>query len=185
MQTALRCILIAFLVGIVLSGNAQTNRLKTDSANIVSLQIYRQHFWDSLPKPKGVVNDYEELYSLDEKHTLDSIIKRFKRDTGIEIAIVTIDTNCVSMDNFENLTLHIGNTWGVGQKGKDNGILIAISKGYHRMRIENGYGIEKLISDKETHDIIYAEFIPYFKNGKYYDGTRNGLLKLIELLNKK
>jgi uncharacterized protein len=53
------------------------------------------------------------------------------------------------------------------------------------MRIENGYGIEKLITNSETSNIIYSVFIPYFKKNKYYDGTFNDMLKLIELLNTK
>jgi uncharacterized protein len=81
--------------------------------------------------------------------------------------------------------LYISNTWGVGVKGKDNGILIGISNGYRRMRIQNGYGIEKIISDEETKEIIDKYFIPYFKNGDYYSGTLTGLTRLIALLNSK
>ncbi|HSY61918.1 MAG TPA: TPM domain-containing protein, partial [Cytophaga sp.] len=156
-----------------------------DTVNTPALLKYKWDFLDSLPKPQGLINDYESLYTMDEERKLDSIIKRFKRTTGIEIVIITFDSNCVSKENFNSLTLRIANTWHIGQKGKDNGILIGISKGHQIMRIENGYGIEKLITDKETKEIIYTAFIPYFKKNSYYDGTFNGVLKLMDLLNTK
>ena len=53
------------------------------------------------------------------------------------------------------------------------------------MRIQNGYGIEKMISDAETKEVIDKFFVPSFKNGEYYEGTLIGLSKLIELLNSK
>jgi uncharacterized protein len=146
---------------------------------------YKQLFRDKLPKPIGWVNDFEELYSEEQKHSLDSIISDYNAKTTIEIAIVTIDTSMISDERFEDFTLYISNTWGVGVKGKDNGILIGISNGYRRMRIQNGYGIEKIISDEETKEIIDKYFIPYFKNGDYYSGTLTGLTRLIALLNSK
>jgi len=90
-----------------------------------------------------------------------------------------------SKDKFEDLSLHIAKTWGVGKKYKDNGILIAISKGYRQIRIQNGNGIEKIITDDETKEIIDKYFIPDFKKGKYYDGTLKGLIELIKLLKSK
>lgn len=156
-----------------------------DSLNQIQLQQFRKTFWDSLPKPIGWVNDFEALYSDSEENTLDSIINLFKNQTDIEVCVVTIDTNFISKEKFDSLTLHISNIWGVGDKRKDNGILIGISRGYRIMRIENGYGIEKIISDNETKSIIDNDFIPYFKQGNYYLGTENGLLKLIEVLRKK
>lgn len=71
------------------------------------------------------------------------------------------------------------------KKHKDNGVLIAISKGYRQIRIQNGNGIEKIITDNETKEIIDNFFIPDFKKGNYYDGTLKGLVELINLLKPK
>lgn len=146
-------------------------------------QVYS--YWDSLPNPVGWVNDFEGLFTDKQKQLLDSIIADFKRETDIEIAIVTIDSSATSKERFDSLTLYMANKWGVGQEGKDNGILIGISKGHKKIRIQNGYVIEKLISDDETKTIIANYFLPAYKAGNYYTGTRDGLIKLIDLLKFK
>lgn len=156
-----------------------------DTSIQIKLQQFRKNFWDSLPKPVGWVNDYEGLYTNEEEILLDSIIRSFKKLTDIEICVVTIDTNFVAKEKFDSLTFHIANNWGVGDKRKDYGILIGISRGYRRMRIENGFGIEKIFSDNETQTIIDHDFIPYFKMGDYYLGTEIGVSKLTEVLTKK
>ncbi|MCY7360934.1 MAG: TPM domain-containing protein [Ignavibacteria bacterium] len=120
-------------------------------------------FWDSLPKPTGWVNGFEALYTDDQERALDSIITILKSQTGIEISIVTIDTIYISKDNFEDLTLHIANMWGVGEKIKNKRILIGISRDYRKIIIENGYGIEKLISNNDTKKIIDKYFIIPFR----------------------
>jgi uncharacterized protein len=162
-----------------------TKRVRQDTALQQQVSTYRQTFWDSLPKPSGWINDFEGLYEDEDELVLDSIISIFKSETGVEVAIVTLDTIYTTKDKFDELTLRIANHWGVGEKGKDNGILIGISRGLRKIRINNGLGIEKLISDTETKVIIDNYFIPYFKKGQYYDGTLTGLTELIKLLKTK
>jgi uncharacterized protein len=81
--------------------------------------------------------------------------------------------------------LHIAKTWGIGKKNKDNGILILISKGHKKIRIENGTGTEKIINEKETSEMIENYFIAEFRKNKFYDGTLNGLKAIIKLLKSK
>ena len=95
------------------------------------------------------------------------------------------DFEYISEEKFEDLTLHMARTWKIGKVDKDNGILIGISKGYRRIRIQNGNGIEKIITDDETKNIIEKYFIPYFRKSEYYDGTFIGLGELIKLLKNK
>jgi uncharacterized protein len=149
------------------------------------LLALRQQFWDSLPQATDWVSDYEGLYTGAEKLHLDSIISVFKQETGTEIAIVTIDSMLTARDYFDALTLHIADVWGIGEKGKDNGILIGISRGHRKIRINNGKGIEKFITDGETLEIVNTYFIPSFKKGDYYKGTFAGLTELIKLLRTK
>lgn len=162
-----------------------TDSLKLESKKSVSLESYRQVFWDNLPKPHNWTNDYENLFSKEEEIKLNQIISDFEKETTVEIAIVTIDTFKVSKEKFEDLSLHIARTWGVGKKEKSNGILIAISKGYLKIRIQNGDGIVLFLSDDETAKIIRNDIIPYFKKEDYFEGTKAGILKLIELLRKR
>lgn len=157
---------------------------RADTAYSIMKNSAQFSFWDSLPAPTGWVNDFENLFTTEEERLLDSIINDFKNKTTIEIAIVTLDTYATPKDRFVELTLHMAQTWGIGVKEKNNGILIGISKGYRKIRIENGRGITKIISDEETKNIIDNDFIPSFKEGNYFEGTLVGLMKILEFILK-
>jgi uncharacterized protein len=176
---------ILFLFFVINLNGQNSNVIENDSLKNKSVESFRKEFWENLPNPTGWTNDYENLFSEAEKVNLDSIIREFERETTFEIGIATIDSLKTSKENFDNLSLHIAQTWGIGKKDKDNGILIAISKGHRRIRIENGNGIELIITEKETSEIIENYFIPEFRKGEYFNGTLNGLKALIKLLKSK
>ncbi len=156
-----------------------------DTSSLQKLSVSRQSFWDHLPEPIGLVNDFERIFSDEQERSLKNTISNFKAETGIQIVILSLDSACTSKDKFDALALHIFNTWGIGEKGKDNGVLITISRGHRIMRITNGYGIERILSNEETKTIIDTYFIPDFKKGEYYKGTLTGLRELMKLLNLK
>ena len=137
----------------------------------------------NIPKPTGFVNDFEKIYTPGEITILDSLIAGFEKRTTIQIAIITIDTTMMKKEDLDAWTLSVMNAWGVGQKDKKNGMLIGISRGYRIMRIQNGYGIEKNLSDLETKKLIDNDFIPFFKEAKYFEGTMNGLKAIMKKLN--
>ena len=175
-----------FLLLFAFNLNAQhTESTIKDSLKNKSIELFREVFWKNIPKPVSWTNDYEDLFTDTEQSKLDSIISTFEKQKRIEIAIVTIDTIKTSKDNFDDLSLHIAQTWGIGKKDQENGILIAISKGHRRIRIENSTGVETILSDAVTAEIIENYFIPAFKKGEYYNGTLNGLKQIIKFLNSK
>lgn len=131
-------------------------------------------------KPLGWTSDFEHIFTEDQIFVLDSIICKFEKETTNEIAIVTIDSSWTTKESFDSLTLAIARNWGVGKKDKNNGILIGISTGLRKIRIQNGYGIETILSDTETKKIIDEIIIPEFKNGNYFEGAKNGLLALMQ-----
>lgn len=135
-----------------------------------------------LPQARGFINDYVQLFTDDENKALDSLVSAFERTTTVEISVATVDSAMVKDKDFEDYTLVMLRTWGVGKKDKNNGILIVISPDLRRMRIQNGYGIENILSDAETKYIVDNSFIPKFKEGKYFEGTRNGIIAIINKL---
>jgi uncharacterized protein len=140
---------------------------------------------DSLPKPTGYVNDKEHLFSQEQQQYLEKLISDFEQKTSIEIALITIDSTMTTADSLEAYTLRLARAWGVGKKDKNNGMLIGISKAYREMRIQNGLGMEKLVSNGDTRQIIDTAFIPSFKKGDYYGGTLSGLTTLMKFLETK
>jgi uncharacterized protein len=161
----------------------QSNDKQNNSVNNpVGIQGTSNKFADNIPKPTGYVNDYEKIFSENQEITLDSLIKAVEKQTTIEIAIVTLDSSQTTAEAFDDLTLKIAQQWGVGKKDKDNVILIGLSSSLRKIRIRNGYGIEKVLSSEETKKIIDIYLIPQFKKGNYFEGTRQGILALTDKL---
>lgn len=161
----------------------EMNQRTIDSLKVEVVENFQNLYWLNPIKHYGWVTDYEKLYSKNEIKILNDLINEFEKETSVEIAIVTLDSLRATSDNFDDLSLRIAQKWAIGKSGKDNGILIAISKHYRKIRIQNGNGIEKIISDDETKFIIDTYFIPEFKNENYYSGTLNGMLELMKKLN--
>lgn len=172
------CLIILFIHCNLFSQVIVDNNI--DSLKIESVKIFQNLFWLNPIKYYGWVTDYEKLYTKDEIKNLNRIITEFEKQTSNEIAIITLDSLRVTEENFDALSLRVANEWGIGKPEKNNGILIAISKDYRKIRIQNGIGIEKVLNDDETKLIIEKQFIPYFKENDYYKGTLNGILEIID-----
>lgn len=152
---------------------------------IVSPIFSQEIFWNKLPEPIGFVNDFENILTLQEEKELNKLITDYEKKTTVEIAIVTIPTSATSKEKFNDLSLYIAKSWGVGKQLTNNGILIAISEGYSKIRIQNGLGIEKIISDEMTKKVIDEKMITYFKESNYFEGLKNGVIELIRILDKE
>lgn len=137
---------------------------------------------DTIPRPIGYVNDFEHLFTPRQVEFLDSLIHDYERRTTIEIAVLTVDTSLTLPGNFDFFTLQTMNAWGVGKKGKNNGILIGISRSFRKIRIQDGGGIEKLLPNADVKKIIDDAFIPFFRKGQYYEGVVSGLRTLMQRL---
>jgi uncharacterized protein len=148
------------------------------------IKMFSQIKSDSIPAAKGWVNDFEKIYSKQEAKSLDSLISVFEKKTSYEIAIITIDANYTTDSSFDQYIVAVANAWGVGKKGKDNGIVIGISSEFGRIRIVNGAGVTQYLSDDATKAIIDTNFIPNFKEGNYYKGTQEALLEIMKKLKK-
>jgi uncharacterized protein len=135
-----------------------------------------------LPQPIGWTNDFEGLFTPEQKKLLNDSISAFENETNIQICIVTLDTIYTTKQKFNELALHIANIWGVGHGDKNNGVLICMSAGYRMMRICNGKGIEKVLTNDETKKIITDHLVPSFRKSNYFEGTLEGLNALIKIL---
>jgi uncharacterized protein len=174
------------------SKNAHCQSIDNDSSQVTitpmnraQLARYRRFIWDSLPIAVGWVNDFEGLFSNKEEVTLETMIQHFEKSTGIEIMIVTIDTNMVAKGDFKDFSYRLLRIWGIGKRLKENGIIICISSGYQILKVSCDFGIDKLMSESTTTRIENKYFIPAYKKNKYYEGTYKGLVAIITQLSKK
>ncbi|PZP50179.1 MAG: hypothetical protein DI598_06180 [Pseudopedobacter saltans] len=162
--------------------NKLVNNTSTDKND---LDAYRKSVYDNPPVPDGFVNDFENIFTEEENASLDSLIRDFDKKTGIEIAFISFDTSMTVVDSIEALGLKMANVWGVGQKDKNNGVIVGVSSGYGQVKILYGTGIDKLVSSKETNDIIQKHFVPYYEKDQYYEGSLAGLKALMALLQSR
>ena len=146
------------------------------------IEEYRNSIWEDVPQPDGWTNDFEGIFSPDEEVSLTQLITSLENKTGIEIALVTVDSNMVSVDKFDDFADHLLNVWGVGKVDKDNGILICISSQHQRISISRGAGIDRFLTGLALRQIITKNFIPFYMKNNYFGGTLNGLSALVRRL---
>jgi uncharacterized protein len=134
-------------------------------------------------EPIGWTSDFEKLFTEDEIKFLDSIIGDLSNRTSNQIAIVTLvrdSTQIRSIEELAEFSLELLNKWGVGVKGKDNGIGIIFSKNLRRIWIEVGPGLRPKLTGEKLQAIIDDIIIPEFKKSSYFNGTVNGLMAIIK-----
>ncbi len=113
------------------------------------------------PKPTGHVNDFANIMSAGIRQQLESQLRDYKEKTSIELAVVTVAS--LEGEVIEDYTLGIAQSWGVGDKKKDNGIVLLIAPNERKMRIEVGYGMEPDLTDGQCGSILRNVITPYFK----------------------
>jgi uncharacterized protein len=101
------------------------------------------------------------------------MIAQLEHKNGTEIAVVTVPETQPA-DSPKQFATTLFNYWGIGKKGKNNGVLFLISKGDHRVEIETGYGIEPILPDAKVGNIIDTQITPRFKQGDFNGGTLAG-----------
>ncbi len=122
------------------------------------------------PKPASYVADFANVIDSDSRQTLEQKLSDFERATTNEFAIVTVPS--LEGDTVEDYAVRLFKEWGIGKKGKDNGILILVAPHEHQGRIEVGYGLELVIPDGLAGQIIRENMAPYFRQGQYGQGLQ-------------
>ncbi len=128
------------------------------------------------PQPARLVNDLANVFTEEQRQTLEQVLVAFNDSTSNQIAIVTLKD--LGGQDKAQLAYEIGEKWGVGQKKFDNGIVILLkpktdTKG--AVFIATGYGLEGALPDAICKRIVENEMIPYFRQNDYFGGVVNGL----------
>jgi uncharacterized protein len=104
------------------------------------------------PKPEGYVSDFANVVDPTSRSQLEAYGASVEQATGAQMAFVTIPS--LEGEPIEDVANTIFRNWGVGQKGKDSGIMLLLSIGDHRSRLEVGYGLEPILPDGLSGDIL-------------------------------
>ena len=163
-STSLICIITAFLMLLMSTG------------------LVAQTFPER-PNPPKLVNDFAAVMSANEVSALERKLVAFNDSNSTQIAIVTLKS--IGEYDIADYAFELGEKWGIGQKGKNNGILILIAPAERKVFIATGYGTEEFVTDAMSRRIIENRFKPNFRNKQYYQGLDEGTTDIINLLTGK
>lgn len=134
----------------------------------------------TFPALSGRVVDEANLMSRKQAHQLTQQLAAFERRSGIQLVVVSIDT--LDGGTIEEYGYQLGRHWGIGQKGKNNGVLLLIAQDERKVRIEVGYGLEGALPDAIAANIIQARILPAFKRGNMAAGVVAGSRGIMQAL---
>jgi uncharacterized protein len=127
-----------------------------------------------VPPPEPVV-DLADIIDNTVEAKLNGYLRELEQKTTAQVAILTIRSlEGQSLEEFSIAVAH--DKWKLGQKGKDNGVLVTIALKEKKYRIEVGYGLEGILPDSLVGGIGRQYLVPYFKLGDYSSGIYNAAL---------
>ncbi|MCZ2247572.1 MAG: TPM domain-containing protein [Bacteroidia bacterium] len=135
------------------------------------------------PSPPRLVNDYTGILTASENNTLEHKLVAFNDSTSTQIAVVLVK----SLDGYDisDYAFKLGEKWGIGQKKKNNGVLILIAPNEKKVFIATGYGVEEYLTDALSRNIVEQRFKPAFRENKYYEGIDAGTTDIMDILTGK
>ena len=129
-----------------------------------------------VPFLSGRVTDLADLMSPEARHRVEQQLEGLEKQTGAQIAVLTRPS--LEGEVLEDFALRVAETWQLGRKGHDDGVLILIAKAERRIRIEVGYGLEGAIPDARAKRIVDGVMQPRFKQGDFDAGITDSVAAL-------
>lgn len=137
--------------------------------------LARVHAQDIPPKPDPprLVNDLANQLNPSERQMLEQKLIAYNDSTSSQIVIVTVPT--LGDYPIADYAFKLGTDWGVGQKGKNNGIVLLWAPKERKVFIATGYGLEGAVPDAIAKRIVSQVITPRFKAGQFYQGLSDGV----------
>ncbi|MFA7084870.1 MAG: TPM domain-containing protein [Arcobacteraceae bacterium] len=139
-------------------------------------------FAKDVPQLTSSVEDLAHLFTQEQKQKLESKLERIEQASSSQIAILSILS--LEDEDLSEYAIKVAQSWKLGKKSMDNGILILIVKESHDIRIEVGYGLEGQLPDGLAGSIIRNAMIPHFKNGNFYEGVSLAITQIDEAVHE-
>jgi uncharacterized protein len=134
----------------------------------------------TFPTLTGRVVDQANVLSATVRDRLTSKLAELEQKSGIQLVIATV--NSLQGEEIEPYANELFRTWRLGEKTKNNGVLLLVAPNEHRVRIEVGYGLEGTLTDALSKVIIANAIAPRFKAGDYDLGVTRGVDDIITVL---
>jgi uncharacterized protein len=138
--------------------------------------VYAQPPTPELTRP---VNDFANIVDQASETEIERRILELKKATGDVVVVATIDTAAPYADILEYAVKMFENRGrGIGEKGKDNGLLVLLAVKDRRVKVEVGYDLEQFITDGFAGEVSEG-MTPYFARGEYGPGLQAGVTRII------
>ncbi len=137
----------------------------------------------NVPTLSGRVVDNAQMLDSNTKQQIESILINHENKTTDQVALLTIPS--LEGDSLEDFSIRVVNEWKLGKKGKDNGVLLLISRDDRDIRIEVGYGLEGVLTDAQSNRIIRNVIAPRFKNGNFNEGLLFGIQAIVSVVSNE
>ncbi len=146
--------------------------------SLVALLCFCSLAWAKVEVPpfNAAVTDLGGFFSSAERSELEQALRDYQSQVGPQIAILTVPS--LEDEPIEVLSIRITDVWKLGDKAKDDGILILVAKNERKIRIEVGQGLEGSVTDLVAKRIITGLINPSFKEGRYAEGVARGVLQI-------
>lgn len=137
------------------------------------------------PKPTSsiYVQDYANVLSSQTINTINQVSQDLNAQTGAQIVVVTLKS--LEGASLEDYSLELFRGWGIGNKEKNNGVLLLVAVDDRKSRIAVGYGLEGALPDGLTGRIQDRAMLPAFRNGDYDKGVMQGYASLANTVAKE
>lgn len=133
-----------------------------------------------VPYLSGRVVDLANMISENTENEMIQLLQNLEQKNGSQVAILTVES--LDGEVLEQYSLKVAQTWGLGQKSKDNGLLFFVAKNDRKMRIEVGYGLESIVTDAMAAKILNNVVRPNFKKGDFSKGFLQATKILVDLI---
>ncbi|WP_332368737.1 TPM domain-containing protein [Spirosoma telluris] len=148
------------------------------SANLWAQESAADTVIPNKPNPPRLVNDFVGILSSSERSQLEQKLRTYNDSTSTQITIVIVKTT--EPYPIGDFAFQVGRKWGVGQKGKNNGLVLAWATQTRKIFIAPGYGLEGAIPDAIAKRIITNTIVPAFKQEQYYRGLDDATTEIIQ-----
>ena len=133
-----------------------------------------------VPYLTGRVNDVAGVLSSSTGAQLEALLKVHEDSTSNQVAVLIVPG--LEGESLEEYSIRVAETWKLGQKGRDNGVLLLVAQQERKVRIEVGRGLEGDLTDQTCGMIIRHEIIPHFRDGDFDAGVRAGVIAILDAI---
>ena len=131
-----------------------------------------------VPKLENPIMDQADIINSSDERDLNQKLVNLSNETGIQVAVLTIPS--LEGEALESYSMKVVEDWKLGQKNVDNGVLLLVSVGDKKLRIETGYGVEGDLTDTKCGLIIRNVITPYFQDDDMSKGIVQGVTSIVE-----